>query len=466
MHERLSSGRVDELVVDRPFLARSEPRQFVIPLGRPLLSAGGSFDGLVVATLLPEGYRDFFRTVDVGDEGVIWVFHPDDVVLFREPSAVNVMNETAEANPVLQAAERGVDAGIITGPLEPGGRPFISAYNSVQIPALVVAVSLSRDELLADWRQQRTSAALAFTLLALTLAGIVSVAFRQMDARAKVEEELRSVQRLEAERLRDSNQQLADSLEREQTARRETEQASYMKDEFLMTVSHELRTPLNAIYGWVRMLGKEALSADQRDRAVAAVERNARAQVRLIEDLLDVSSSITGKLRLDARSTDIGEAVGAAIETSRPALEAKSLEFEPSIEPGLPPILADPDRIQQIVWNLLSNAIKFTPEGGRITLRVNKVGSSIQIAVTDTGVGIAPDFSPFVFERFRQGEGGTRRRFGGLGLGLAIVRSLTELHGGTVTAHSEGTDKGSTFCVSIPCRRVKPEASAPPTIVP
>jgi signal transduction histidine kinase len=378
------------------------------------------------------------------------------VVLFREPSGGG-MNQAAGGNPVLQAAERSVDAGVITAPLEAGGRPFISAYNSVQNPALVVAVSLNRDELLADWRRQRTSAALAFSLLALTLAGIVSVAFRQMDARAQVEEELRSVQQLEAERLRDANQQLADSLEREQTARRETEQASYMKDEFLMTVSHELRTPLNAIYGWVRMLGSDALSTDQRDRAVAAVERNARAQVRLIEDLLDVSSSITGKLRLDARPTDIADAVGAAIETSRPALEAKSLQFEPSIEPGLPLILADPDRIQQIVWNLLSNAIKFTPEGGHVTLRVNKAGSSIQIAVTDTGVGIEPDFSPFMFERFRQGEGGrgTRRRYGGLGLGLAIVRSLAELHGGTVTAHSEGTDRGSTFRVSIPCRIVK-----------
>ena len=209
-----------------------------------------------------------------------------------------------------------------------------------------------------------------------------------------------------------------------------------------MTVSHELRTPLTAIYGWVRMLAAEGMADDQRRRALAAVERNARAQTRLIDDLLDVSRAISGKLRLDARPVSISEILSAAIETVAPAMEAKSIRFESAIDPDVGPVVVDPDRMQQIVWNLLSNAIKFTPEGGTVRLALTRRDSTIEIAVSDSGVGIDAEFLPYVFERFRQADAGSRRRFGGLGLGLAIVRHLVELHGGTVSAESQGEGTG------------------------
>ncbi len=453
--EHLSRTTADDLVVDKPYEGGEKVRQFIIPIGRRLTTRGGRFDGIVAATVLPERYRNFFKSVDVGQRGTIWVFHSAGVVLFREPWSSNSINESAVDNPVLQAALRSNGAGIVTGPLQAEGLPFISAYRSIGRPPVFVAVSLDEEEVLTDWRNQRQSSAIAFALLALALGGIVLIAFRQMDARARVETELGEIQRLEAERLQAANQRLEDALEREQQARRETETASYMKDEFLMTVSHELRTPLNAIYGWVRMLAGEDLSPDQRSRAVAAVERNARAQTRLIEDLLDMSSSITGKLRLEARPTDIEEVVVSAIETLRPAIEAKGIEFESEIDSALKPILADPDRLQQIVWNLLSNAIKFTDEGGRVTLRVTRLRAQVEIAVSDTGIGIAREFLPHVFERFRQGEAGTRRRYGGLGLGLSIVRTLVELHGGIVGVESAGEGHGSTFRVLLPGRTLR-----------
>jgi signal transduction histidine kinase len=308
---------------------------------------------------------------------------------------------------------------------------------------------------LAEWRRDVRSSAFALLALTLTLGVIAVVAVRQTAARARAERDLANLQRLEADRLRDTNEQLGQALEREQKARRESEAASYLKDEFLMTVSHELRTPLTAIHGWTRMLATNAVPDGERRRALAAIERNARAQTRLIDDLLDVSRAISGKLRIDARPINLAEVVLASVETLKPAMEARRIRFSSSIEPDLAPIVADPDRVQQIVWNLLSNAAKFTPDDGAVHLRVARAGSVVEIAVTDTGSGIAPEFLPFVFDRFRQGEGGTRRRFGGLGLGLAIARHLTELHGGTIAVDSAGEGRGATFTVALPLRAAR-----------
>jgi signal transduction histidine kinase len=451
--KRLASSDEDELVVDRPFLS---PRQgqYVVPVGRRLLNDAGRFDGTVVATIIPEGYRQFIHSISVGQEGSISVLHPDGVVLFREPSAENPINEPDQNNPLLALAARR-ESGVYRGPFGTDPRVFISSYRTVPGPDLIVAVSLSESDMLADWRQQARVAATAFGSLTVTLALIVGTLFRVVDARERAERELAEMQRVEAERLRVSNDQLADALEREQKARREVEAASYMKDEFLMTVSHELRTPLTAIYGWARVLGTREMPREEQVRAIAAIERNSHAQTRLIDDLLDVSRAISGKLRLEPRPVNLEEVVRAAVETVNPALTAKSLCFESSYEPGLPSIMADPDRLQQIVWNLLSNAIKFTPEGGTIALRVRSVDAVVEVAVTDSGDGIAPEFLPHVFERFRQADTGTLRRYGGLGLGLAIVRHLVELHGGTVFAESPGEGLGSTFRVRIPRRGVR-----------
>jgi PAS domain S-box-containing protein len=231
---------------------------------------------------------------------------------------------------------------------------------------------------------------------------------------------------------------------------REAREANRLKDEFLATVSHELRTPLTAILGWAHMLRTGQFDGQSTASAFETIERNARAQAQLIEDLLDVSRIITGKLRIDVRPLDPNSFIEAAVEAVRPAAEAKGVRLQKVIDTGLATVSGDPVRLQQVVWNLLSNAIKFTPRGGRVQVRLERVDSHIEIAVSDTGHGIDPGFLPHVFDRFRQADGTTTRHHGGLGLGLAIVRHLVELHGGTVKAESPGESQGATFTVLLP----------------
>jgi signal transduction histidine kinase/CheY-like chemotaxis protein len=235
----------------------------------------------------------------------------------------------------------------------------------------------------------------------------------------------------------------ADLLRREQLANR-------MKDEFLMTVSHELRTPLTAIYGWARMLVSGQIRDDQRQRAIEVIERNAQAQTQLVNDLLDVSRAISGKVRLDVRPVDLSQVISAAIDSMQPAADAKLIRLETVLDPNASAISGDRERMQQIVWNLLSNAIKFTPEGGRVQVRLERQDSHVEIVVSDTGSGIDQNFLPYVFDRFRQGDAGTTRQHSGLGLGLAIVRQLVELHGGSVLVESPGAGQGTTFRVILP----------------
>ncbi|WP_261220055.1 ATP-binding protein [Ancylothrix sp. D3o] len=239
-------------------------------------------------------------------------------------------------------------------------------------------------------------------------------------------------------------------LAREQLAREQAEQANRIKDEFLAVLSHELRTPLNPILGWAKMLLTGRLDAAKTRLAVETIERNAKLQTQLIEDLLDVSRILQGKLSLHKVRVDLRGVIEAALETVRLGLEAKSLCVESVFDWGVGAVLGDPARLQQVFWNLLSNAVKFTPEGGRISVCLRNLDSYIQIEVSDTGRGIEPDFLPFVFEYFRQADGSTTRTFGGLGLGLAIVRHLVELHGGMVQAESLGVGMGSTFTVMLP----------------
>jgi PAS domain S-box-containing protein len=239
-------------------------------------------------------------------------------------------------------------------------------------------------------------------------------------------------------------------LQREREAREEAEEAGRLKDEFLATVSHELRTPITAIVGWTQLLRMGGLDAAERQRALDIIERNATLQTRLIDDLLDVSRTIAGKLVLNVEPTSPARAIEAAVDSVRPAAEGKNIHLDVEVDRRIAEIRADPDRLQQIVWNLLTNAIKFTPDGGRVEVRLRQSGSAVKISVSDTGEGIGREFLPYVFDRFRQADSSLRRKRGGLGLGLAIVRHLTELHGGTVTAHSDGPGRGSTFVVELP----------------
>lgn len=255
------------------------------------------------------------------------------------------------------------------------------------------------------------------------------------------------MRQINADNVDDLRRQLVAS---EQSARAQTEAANRIKDEFLATLSHEIRTPLNSILGWVTLLRNHALSESEAQRALEVIERNARSQSHLVNDLLDASSVLNGKLRLDARLLMPATVVGNAADSVRPAAKAKNIRLLTELDTEAGPVLADADRLQQIVWNLLLNAIKFTPRGGQVRVALRQTDSHVEILICDTGIGIEPELLPYVFDRFRQGDSSTTRRFGGLGLGLAMVRYLVEMHGGTVTANSEGLNRGATFTVQFP----------------
>jgi PAS domain S-box-containing protein len=232
--------------------------------------------------------------------------------------------------------------------------------------------------------------------------------------------------------------------------------ASRMKDEFLATLSHELRTPLNAIVGYARMLRSGTVPEERITQALEVIDRNATALTQIVEDVLDVSRIISGKVRLNLRQLEVSGVLMASIDTVRPGAETKGVELQSDVE-SVGRISGDPDRLQQVFWNLLSNAVKFTPRGGCVTVQLAQAGSNVDITVSDTGIGITPEFLPHIFERFRQAESGTTRRHGGLGLGLAIARNIVEMHGGTIEAESAGVGKGSTFRVSLPLVGIRSE---------
>jgi PAS domain S-box-containing protein len=254
-------------------------------------------------------------------------------------------------------------------------------------------------------------------------------------------------------------------LEAERVAREDAQRINRLKDEFLATLSHELRTPLNAILGWAQMMGLGTMSAEEMKDAGRVIERNARTQKQLIEDLLDMSRIISGKLRLELQQIEPASFVDAAIETTRPSAAAKDIRIETLIDPLAGPISGDPARLQQVVWNLLSNAVKFTPKQGRIQVRLELVSSHIEISVSDTGQGIDRTFLPHLFERFRQADASTSRKHGGLGIGLAIAKEIVELHGGTIHATSAGEGQGAEFVVALPLLvfRRRHEARVHPT---
>jgi PAS domain S-box-containing protein len=248
-------------------------------------------------------------------------------------------------------------------------------------------------------------------------------------------------------------------LEAERAARSEAERVSRMKDEFLATLSHELRTPLNAILGWSQIM-QNAEDQETIKEGVVVIQRNARVQTQLIEDLLDMSRIVSGKIRLDVQRVDLAAIVDLAVESLRPAADAKSIRLRKVLDPLAGPVSGDINRLQQIVWNLLSNAIKFTPKNGKVEVLVERVNSHLEITVTDNGQGIKAEFLPYVFERFRQADASTTRQSGGLGLGLAIVKQLVELHGGHVRVKSAGEGQGATFSVTLPLALTKHEDSA------
>ncbi len=285
--------------------------------------------------------------------------------------------------------------------------------------------------------------------LAATLTTQVSVAYENARLYAETEShaaELRS----EMAVRKQAEEERAQLLVREQAARAEAELANRTKDEFLATLSHELRTPLSAILGWSHILKNNKLGKADLARGLETIERNARVQSQLIDDLLDVSRIISGKIRIEPRAVDLAVVIEAAIDSVRPTFDAKEIQFETDVEARDCKVLGDANRLQQIFWNLFSNAVKFTPERGKVRVQVREQDFGVKVSVIDTGVGITPEFLPYIFDRFSQADGSTTRVHGGLGLGLAIVRHLVELHHGSVEVESEGEDRGTTFTVTLP----------------
>lgn len=293
--------------------------------------------------------------------------------------------------------------------------------------------------------------------LAATLATQVAVAYDNAMLYSDAQRHATELQ-LEIAERKQAEEERAQLLVRERAARAEAEQANRTKDEFLATLSHELRTPLSAILGWSHLVRSGKLDESQMSRALETIERNARSQSQLIDDLLDVSRIITGKLQIEARPVDLNAVIEAAIDAVRPAFEAKAIHFESEVEADAGLVAGDPTRLQQIFWNLFSNAVKFTHEQGRVRVKTTRTPSGIRISVSDSGVGITPEFLPYIFDRFRQADGSTTRVHGGLGLGLSIVKHLVQLHQGNVEVQSEGKNKGSCFTITLPAAA---PASAP-----
>jgi signal transduction histidine kinase len=335
------------------------------------------------------------------------------------------------------------DTGLLTSRLR------LQAYLTFALLCVALGVAL----LLSDRLQNLVSAPVL--ALARTAADVSSAGDYSIRAKKETDDEVGT--------LVDAFNRM---LHRIQQREAELREAGRLKDEFLATLSHELRTPLNAILGWTRLLRAGALPPNSVDRALEKVERNAQAQARLVEDLLEVSRITSGKLRLELRELDLAALVHAAVESIRPAADARELTLEaPGLDQRLP-TLGDPDRLQQVIWNLLSNAVKFTHTGGRVTVTLGRAGGTDTLTVRDTGVGIEPPFLPHVFDTFRQADASSTRQVGGLGLGLSIAKRLVELHGGTIAAASDGTGRGATFTVRLPVRAVaQPQRPAHGTAV-
>jgi hypothetical protein len=275
-----------------------------------------------------------------------------------------------------------------------------------------------------------------------TLVSLVRSSLRARDRQYQVRQHL--LERAESEAA------LREAEHTQRLARTEAERAGRIKDEFLATVSHELRTPLHAILGWTQIMRRNQELSAKIVEGLSVIERNARSQAQIINDLLDMSGIISGKVRLDVQSADLASIVEAAIDTVRPAAEAKGIRLQAVLDPLARPVRGDPNRLQQVFWNLLTNAVKFTPKGGRVSVSLERVNSHLELNFSDTGEGIDAAFLPHVFDRFRQGDSAADRRHGGLGLGLSIVKQLVELHGGTIRVKSAGTGMGASFRVALP----------------
>jgi len=387
----------------------------------------------------------------LSDDGVVLYCNPFLAALLDVPvEAVlgaplsGFLDEQAAASlsGLLQAAQSGVSRGEVSFRRGGGSVPTQVSLTLLPLEGAAVVCMIVTD-LTESRRREEERAQLQREQVARAAAEEANrTAQQEIERRKRVEESLRQAEK-----------QRSELLEREQVARTEAEQANRLKDEFLATLSHELRSPLNAIVSWAHILCEPGLDPATASRAVQAIDRNARAQAQLVADLLDVSRIITGKFHMSLGPVRLSDLIESAADIVGPAARARDIVLELAIDPAIGPVLGDASRLQQVIWNLLSNAIKFAPPAGRVQVRLEDAGSCIELSVTDDGPGIDPAFLPYVFDRFRQADSSSTRRHGGLGLGLAIVRHLVDLHGGTVEARNREDRPGAMLIVRLPRRQ-------------
>ena len=429
-------------------------------------------DGRVRYTLgaayRPAGLGRILRTLDLPATWSIAVYDRNRAVLAFREEAPRFPEEAARAALQFAAAE-----GFFPWLSWRDGRPGYVGYARGPVSRWIVALWLPAAELDAPFRRAwriTLTAGLALGALSLGGAWALSRRFRQPlsqlaraagplsrgESVAVTPSTIREVRELElalraaGTGRREAEHETASLFDRALKARQEAEAASRAKDDFLAMLGHELRTPLNAMLGWVSLLQAGNLTAETSEKALGAIQRSIQAQAQLINDMLDISRIATGQMRLSVKPVDLGTLLQAAVETIRPTAEAKQVRLQAILDSGALLVAGDPDRLQQVVWNLLSNAVKFTPKGGRVQVELQRSNAQATIVVTDNGQGIRPDLLPHIFDWFRQGESGSTRAHSGLGLGLALVRHLVELHGGSVVAESAGEGRGATFTVTLP----------------
>ncbi len=467
-------------------LARSAEGEMLFPVRVPVMRAG-KLRYVLTAAVKPDAIREVLTRQRVPGDWVISVFDGHGRRVAR--SRAHEENLGGQASPSLrELMATGASEGAgETLTLE--GERIYTAYSRLErtgwsaalgIPATLVETGVYRS--LAAYGAGVALTVVLGTLATVGVARSITRPIGQLRAAAQAlgrreppappdtaVQEIRDVAAalvIAAEERARGEAERDELLQKEREARRVAESADRAKDEFLALLSHELRTPLNAVYGWARMLRDGSISEDATDRALDAIIRNANAQLQLIDDLLDVSRVISGKMRLDVRRVDLATVVEAALDAVRPAAEARNIRLQTVLDPRAGPVNGDAGRLQQVVWNLLINAVKFTPKDGRVQVHLQRVNSHVEIVVSDTGEGIAPEILPFIFDRFRQADSSSTRAHGGLGLGLSLVKHIVELHGGTVIAQSAGEGKGATFVVKLPLTIAEIPAARVPRVHP
>lgn len=449
-----AAARDRKTTVSPQFQLPNQPSRFVI-VGTPV-SRRGVVVTVLGARVRAEGLRALLRQQQAPPTAIVALIDGENRVMARTQDEARVVGTPIreEFADIKSRTPQGT-----WRPVLRDGRPSYSAFSRSPQSGLTVSLALPAEQVDGPIRRILWMFG-AMWVVVLALGAGLGLAFGHVVVRAMSSASSAAMALArgevvaprpspitEIDELGSSLRRAAETLE---ARNRERDEASRLKDEFLMTISHELRTPLTAICGWARMMSTGQIREEQRHRAIEAIERNASALQQLVDDLLDVSRIVSGKLRLDVQPVSVGDVIASAVEAVRPAADAKGVRMTTDAATSGVTLFGDPGRLQQVLWNLLSNAVKFTPNGGRIDITCKRSGDGVELSVRDTGVGVEPDFLPHVFERFRQGKGGTTRAHGGLGLGLSIVRHLVELHGGTVTGENNVPPPGATFRVVLP----------------